>query len=235
MTNHGHIAVPPESRRGWFGFARRVRSRPVVGLTLGVFDFCHEGHLNLLRRAAGMCDRLVVGVHTDEEVRRYKGVQPANSEARARGRDSRPGDRAHGGRRQRPGPPVPGTPGEARLPRRRLGSRRLPAALGRGTHRAARPAARAAAAHSRGSTARGCGPRCPTWAGGCTAAARSGAGPTSSTTCGTSTRRSAASGSWARGGANWCAGTSRTRPAPCCARTRKRPPPRLRSSTTGWT
>ncbi|MBK9304413.1 MAG: adenylyltransferase/cytidyltransferase family protein [bacterium] len=80
MTNHGHIAVPPESRRGWFGFARRVRSRPVVGLTLGVFDFCHEGHLNLLRRAAGMCDRLVVGVHTDEEVRRYKGVQPANSE-----------------------------------------------------------------------------------------------------------------------------------------------------------
>jgi len=51
----------------------------VVGLTLGVFDFCHEGHLNLLRRAAGMCDRLVVGVHTDEEVRRYKGVQPANS------------------------------------------------------------------------------------------------------------------------------------------------------------
>ena len=52
----------------------------MVGLTLGVFDFCHEGHLNLLRRAAGMCDRLVVGVHTDEEVRRYKGVQPANSE-----------------------------------------------------------------------------------------------------------------------------------------------------------
>ena len=58
----------------------RRRSSPVVGLTLGVFDFCHEGHVSLLRRAAGLCDRLVVGVHTDDEVRRYKGVQPANSE-----------------------------------------------------------------------------------------------------------------------------------------------------------
>ena len=44
------------------------RSRPVVGLTLGVFDFCHEGHVSLLRRAAGLCDRLVVGVHTDDEL-----------------------------------------------------------------------------------------------------------------------------------------------------------------------
>ncbi|MDO9693660.1 MAG: adenylyltransferase/cytidyltransferase family protein [Candidatus Latescibacteria bacterium] len=82
MTYHVHIAASLAKARGWIDFARlgRRRSRPVVGLTLGVFDFCHVGHLNLLRRAAGMCDRLVVGVHTDEEVRRYKGVQPANSE-----------------------------------------------------------------------------------------------------------------------------------------------------------
>jgi len=59
---------------------RRRGPRPVVGLTLGVFDFCHEGHVNLLKRAAAECDRLVVAVHTDAEVRAYKNVQPANSE-----------------------------------------------------------------------------------------------------------------------------------------------------------
>ena len=30
---------------------RRRQPRPVVGLALGVFDFCHEGHINLIRRA----------------------------------------------------------------------------------------------------------------------------------------------------------------------------------------
>ncbi|MBU1677153.1 adenylyltransferase/cytidyltransferase family protein, partial [bacterium] len=58
----------------------RERRRRVTGLALGVYDFCHEGHVNLLRRAAERCDRLVVGVHTDAAVREYKGVQPANSE-----------------------------------------------------------------------------------------------------------------------------------------------------------
>ncbi len=53
---------------------------PRVGLALGVFDFCHAGHINLLRRAARRCDKLVVAVHTDREVIRYKGVLPANSE-----------------------------------------------------------------------------------------------------------------------------------------------------------
>ncbi len=80
-THHLHLPTPDKARLA-AGLARlgRRRSRPVVGLTLGVFDFCHEGHISLLKRAAGMCDRLVVGVHTDDEVRRYKGVQPANSE-----------------------------------------------------------------------------------------------------------------------------------------------------------
>jgi len=46
---------------------------------LGVFDFCHEGHVNLLRNAAARCDRLIVGVHRDETVQHYKGVRPLNS------------------------------------------------------------------------------------------------------------------------------------------------------------
>ena len=56
-----------------------------VGFTNGCFDLLHPGHVAILRGAARLCDRLVVGLNSDESVARLKGptrpVQRASARA----------------------------------------------------------------------------------------------------------------------------------------------------------
>ncbi len=52
-----------------------------VGFTNGCFDLIHPGHVSLLQQARAACDRLVVGLNSDDSVRRLKGdTRPVQSE-----------------------------------------------------------------------------------------------------------------------------------------------------------
>ncbi|NNF99715.1 MAG: bifunctional D-glycero-beta-D-manno-heptose-7-phosphate kinase/D-glycero-beta-D-manno-heptose 1-phosphate adenylyltransferase HldE [Desulfobacteraceae bacterium] len=52
-----------------------------IVFTNGCFDLLHTGHINLLKAAASYGDKLIVGLNSDDSIRRIKGRQrPLNSE-----------------------------------------------------------------------------------------------------------------------------------------------------------
>ena len=53
-----------------------------IGFTNGCFDLLHPGHISLMRQARAQCDRLVVGINSDQSVARLKGDdRPVQNEA----------------------------------------------------------------------------------------------------------------------------------------------------------
>jgi glycerol-3-phosphate cytidylyltransferase len=52
------------------------QGQEIVGYVPGGFDMFHVGHLNILQAARARCDRLIVGVATDEALIEMKGRPP---------------------------------------------------------------------------------------------------------------------------------------------------------------
>ena len=51
-----------------------------IGYTCGVYDLFHVGHLNLFERCKKECDYLIVGVCSDDYVRKVKNKDPIINE-----------------------------------------------------------------------------------------------------------------------------------------------------------
>jgi glycerol-3-phosphate cytidylyltransferase len=53
-----------------------TKNKTITGYTTGIYDLFHVGHLNILKYARTGCDRLIVGVTTDELAFKLKGRKP---------------------------------------------------------------------------------------------------------------------------------------------------------------
>jgi rfaE bifunctional protein nucleotidyltransferase chain/domain len=53
----------------------------IIGYTAGVYDLLHEGHCRLLQESKKLCDKLVVGVVSDQGASKYKRL-PIDPETR---------------------------------------------------------------------------------------------------------------------------------------------------------
>ena len=49
------------------------KSKKTIVFTNGCFDLLHKGHINLLRLASKYGDKLIVGINSDESVKKLKG------------------------------------------------------------------------------------------------------------------------------------------------------------------
>lgn len=63
-------------------FCEELRRQKKIVFTNGCFDIIHAGHVRYLTAAKNFGDVLIVGLNTDESVRRLKGAsRPINSQA----------------------------------------------------------------------------------------------------------------------------------------------------------
>ena len=45
----------------------------IIGFTSDAFDLLHAGHVDYLEKAKSLCDKLVVGLNSDDSIKKYNG------------------------------------------------------------------------------------------------------------------------------------------------------------------
>ena len=61
-----------------------MRKKPKYGYCAVTADFLHIGHLRMLKFCASRCQRLIVGIMSDECVKKYKGAKPIMNQEQRR-------------------------------------------------------------------------------------------------------------------------------------------------------
>ena len=58
--------------------------KKTIVFTNGCFDLLHKGHINLLKKASEFGDKLIVGINSDESVKKIKGKNRPIEDQKAR-------------------------------------------------------------------------------------------------------------------------------------------------------
>ena len=61
-------------------YITKSKEEKIVGFTNGCFDLFHIGHLHLIKEAKKYCNYLIIGLNSDESIKRIKGnKRPINN------------------------------------------------------------------------------------------------------------------------------------------------------------
>ena len=78
VAKKGTVAIDSNCEKFYI---HKPKLKKIIGFTNGCFDVLHIGHLYLLEQAKKSCDYLIVGLNSDDSVKRIKGnKRPINNE-----------------------------------------------------------------------------------------------------------------------------------------------------------